>query len=366
MVQVAQLPGYEVRVVAPVPYWPPLKVTHRWQYRGVVSSEQIEGVSVHHPRYFMIPKIGMTLHGWFLFLSVLPFIKELAKTYPFDVIDAHYVYPDGFAGVLLGSYFGCPVVVSARGSDINQFSSFVLIRKLLSYTLRKATRVIAVCDALKQAMVPLGGQPEKISVIPNGVDSKKFYPISQREARTSLNLPDWKIIVSVGGLIPRKGFDLLIKSFHQVAEKMNKEKVLLVILGDGPERGRLHELVIELCLTDQVRFGGDILHSELYRWYSAADLSCLASSREGWPNVVLESMACGTPVVATAIWGTPEIISSPTVGILSERNEVDLAEALERGLSKPWDREQIVQFAHRHGWEQVAKSVSNVFQSVEE
>jgi len=147
---------------------------------------------------------------------------------------------------------------------------------------------------------------------------------------------------------------------------MNKEKVLLVILGDGPERGRLHELVIELCLTDQVRFGGDILHSELYRWYSAADLSCLASSREGWPNVVLESMACGTPVVATAIWGTPEIISSPTVGILSERNEVDLAEALERGLSKPWDREQIVQFAHRHGWEQVAKSVSNVFQSVEE
>ena len=365
MVHVAQLPGFEVQVVAPVPYWPPVKMTYRWQYTKVVSKEQIEGVVVHHPRYFMIPKIAMFLHGWFMFLSVLPYMKKLSKIYPFDVIDAHYVYPDGFAGVLLGAYFDRPVIVSARGSDINQFASFPLIRKFLSYTLRRATRVITVCEALKQAVVPLCGPEDKITVIPNGVDSQKFFPIPQPEARQSLDLPDCKIILSVGGLIPRKGFDLLIKSFHKIAEKVDRKNVFLVIIGDGPEHGRLHELVSQLRLTDSVRFSGDVPHSELYRWYSAADLFCLASSREGWPNVVLEAMACGTPVVATAVWGTPEIISSSSVGLLTERNEEDLADALQHGLSKTWDRNQIVHYARNHGWEQVARSVTEVFQGVQ-
>ncbi len=366
MAAVAQLPQHEVQVVAPVPYWPPINLTYRWQFRKVVSKEQIEGIAVHHPRYFMIPKIGMFLHGWLMYLSVLPFVKRLEKVYPFDVIDAHYVYPDGFVGVLLGAYFGRPVVVSARGSDINQFASFYLIQKFLSYTLRRATHAIAVCEALKQAMLPLGSRQEDTTVIPNGVDSKKFFPIPQQEARKQLGLPDKKIILSVGGLIPRKGFDLLIQSFYQVTERMSREQLYLVIVGEGPERGPLQELVAQLQLSDHVHLSGDIAHSDLYRWYSAADLFCLASSREGWPNVVLESMACGTPVVATAIWGTPEIISSSTVGILTERNEHDLANALEQGLSKSWDRTQIVQFARHHGWDEVARSVVNVFQSVQE
>ncbi|MDR4501905.1 MAG: glycosyltransferase family 4 protein [Nitrospirales bacterium] len=363
MVAVSQLPGYEVQVVAPVPYWPPINLTHRQQFRKVVTKETIEGITVHHPRYLMIPKMGMSLHGWLMYKTVLTYVQRLEKSYPFDVIDAHYVYPDGYAGVLLGAHFRRPVVVSARGSDVNQFASFYCIRKFLSYTLRHASHAIAVCDALKQAMIPLGSRQDATTVIPNGVDPHKFFPMPQDEARRQLDLPSRKIILSVGGLIPRKGFDLLIKSFRQVTEK-KKEKLLLVIVGEGPERVPLQQLVTRMQLNDQVRFGGDIAHSDLYRWYSAADLFCLASSREGWPNVVLEAMACGTPVVATSIWGTPEIISSPTVGLLTERNEDALAKTLEEGLLKSWDRERIVQFAREHDWGHVAQSCAEVFQSV--
>lgn len=365
MVAVSKMPGWNVEVVAPVPYWPNLKVGPWWLYSQVVGKEKIEGITVHHPRYLLIPKIAMFLHGWLMFLGVLPYVKMLARVKPFDVIDAHYVYPDGLAAVLLGKYLHCPVIVSARGSDVSQFASFPLIAKFLKYTLSHSTQNIAVCEALKTGMVSLGMQPEKISVVPNGVDQKKFFPIDQVKARVELGLPISKsIVLSVGGLIPRKGFDLLINSFSHVAEKVKQKDLFLVIVGHGPELVSLKQLVGKLQLSEQVLFAGDIRHQDLYKWYSAADVFCLASSREGWPNVVLESLACGTPVVATAIWGTPEIISSPCLGLLAERNVESFSCALEKGIVSSWDRAAIVQFAQKHSWEQVADSVGNVLRKV--
>lgn len=365
MVAVSKLPGLSVEVVAPVPYCPPVRFGQWWLYSQVERKEAIEGLNVHHPRYFLIPKISMLFHGWLMFIAALPYMKSLAKSKSFDVIDAHYVYPDGLAAVLLGKHFRCPVVVSARGSDINQFASFPLIRKFLQYTLKHSNHNIAVCEALKNSMVSLGILPEKISVVPNGVDGKKFFPLEKNEARSQLGLSiAHKIVLSVGGLIPRKGFDLLIHSFSRVTKKVNDEQLFLVIVGQGPERASLKQLVAELQLTKQVLFAGDIPHQELYKWYSAADVFCLASSREGWPNVVLESLACGTPVVATSIWGTPEILSSPRLGLLAERNVEAFSSALEQGIVSTWDREEIVKFAQKHGWEQVATSMEHVFRKV--
>ena len=365
MAYFANLDDCHVKVIAPVPYFPRAKLNWRWSFSQVAPLEIRDGIEVYHPRYCMIPKVAMTFYGLMMFLSVLGAVRKVRKKFDFDLIDAHYVYPDGFAAVMLGWFFRRPVVVSARGSDINQYANFPVIRRILRFTLRRANRVIAVCHALKDAIVQLGIAQEKIDVIPNGVDHGKFYRVPKAAARRKVWLPmDKKIILSVGGLVPRKGFDVLIKALsYLMKETCERELYYLAIIGEGPSRSALEQLIVKLGLGENVRLVGSIPHEELYSWYSAADVFCLASDREGWPNVVLESLACGTPVVATNIWGVPEIIQSEIVGLLTERTFQAVAAALSRAFERSWVANDVVAFSRQHSWERAATSVRGVFNS---
>ena len=364
MTAVSRLPGCQVTVVAPVPYFPPLKVGGWFHYSQVARKEVIEGVEVHHPRYFLIPKVAMALHGPLMLCSLRAFVRRLHRERRFDLIDAHYVYPDGFAAVRLANALRLPVVVTARGSDIHRFTDFPLIRRLIVRTLRGADRVIAVSQSLKEAMTRLGIAEAKIAVVPNGVDSRKFYPTPKDEARRQLGLGNGKVILSVGHLVPLKGFDLLVRSFGQLLQRSDGRDYRLMIVGEGQERERLEKLIASLGLEDHVRLVGAVAHPELRVWYSAADAFCLASTREGWPNVLLESMACGTPVIATAAGGTAEIVASERLGLLAERLEPEVVRALTRALSEPWDRGFIAGYARARSWENVAASVTEIFHSI--
>ena len=364
MTRLAKLDGCAVKVVAPVPYFPAVRLNWRWQFSRVARREARDGIEVHHPRYFITPKMGMALYGWLMFLSVLPAVKKIQKEFNFEIIDAHYVYPDGFAAVLLGKYFKKPVVVSARGSDVNFYRTFPLICRLLQYVLTKADRVVAVSKALQQSMVQLGIPEEKISYIPNGVDAHKFYPTPKAQARRDLGLPNGRMILSVGNLTPNKGFDVLIRSFRTLADQHDNRDLQLTIVGDGLVREDLEKLISVLKLEGRVRLVGAVPHDQLHVWYSAADLFCLASSREGWPNVILESLACGTPVVATSAGGIPEIICSDKVGLLVERDETKIAAAIRSALNKQWVAEDLVAYARQHTWERTALSVLRVFEAV--
>lgn len=364
MTHFARLDGGGVKVVAPVPYFPPFKLGWRWKFSQVAAQEIRDGLEVYHPRYFITPKVGMALYGVMMFLSVWSLVKKIQKNFDFDLIDAHYVYPDGFAAVLLGLFFKRPVVVSARGSDINLFTKFPVIRKLIRYTLGRADRGIAVCEALKKTMVEVGVPDEKVAVIPNGVDLQKFRPAPKEESRKRLGLPDKRLILSVGGIIPRKGFHLLVKALKILTEELHEPDPYLVIVGEGEYRRELEQLVSSLGLSRQVYFAGNVSHEELYLWYSAADLFCLASDREGWPNVVMEALACGTPVVATNVWGVPEIIRSERVGLLTKRTEREIAEKISAALKKTWSSSEIREYISERTWERVALSVLEVFKSV--
>ena len=364
MTQFANLDGCEARIVAPVPYFPPLKINRRWPYSQVVKREIVEGLDVHHPRYFMIPKIGMVLQGLMMFLSVFRFIRELQTDFDFDLIDAHYVYPDGFAAVLLGHLLRKPVVVSARGSDINLYSEFPLIRRLLRFTLRRATKVIAVSTALKQAITRLGIPEDKVSVLPNGVDRQKFYPIDKQEARKKVGLSEKTVILSVGSLEPEKGFDMLIKAFALLVKECPERDLHLVLVGEGNYRKKLERLTNSLSVSGLVQLVGDVSHHELVHWYNAADLFCLASSREGWPNVILESLACGTPVVAASVGGIPEIICSDDFGLIVNRSEHEIARGLGWAVQRDWQSEKMVQYAAQHTWDQVGEKIRDLFEVV--
>jgi glycosyltransferase involved in cell wall biosynthesis len=356
--------GCQVKVVAPVPYFPDIRVSDWWRFSQVSPKETIDGIDVYHPRYFMTPKIGMASYGYLMYLFSLPVIRKIREEFDFDIIDTHFTYPDGFAGILLGRYFGKPVVVTSHGTDLNLYPAYPVIRQFLRYTLGKADRVVAVCNALRDVMIRLDVPGGKISVIPNAIDLKKFYPMAKEDARRTLGITSKHVVVSVGSLIPIKGHDVLIRAVKLLVEELGRGDLSLNIVGEGPYRRTLEKLVSSLKLEGHVRFVGAVPHSDMILWFNAADISCLASSREGWPCVLLESLACGTPVVATNVWGIPEVIRNDRIGLLAERNPRDFADKIHAALRKSWDFRGIVEYANDFTWERAAGEIHKVYSSI--
>ena len=359
----ARRPGNSVEVIAPVPYSPSWLPVPRWsQFSRIPHEEAIDGIRVHHPRYPFLPGISMPAHGMLMYLASLPVARRLHREKPFDCIDAHFVYPDGFAAVRLGKHLSLPVVVSARGTDINVYSSFPLIRPMLRWTLVNAAGAIAVSADLKNKMIALGIPEAKIQVIANGVDTERFQPLDVKSARKQLGLPEeGPIAVSVGSLIESKGHHLLIASVAKLAAQF--PKLRLYVIGEGVYRAKLEDLTRDKHLQERVFLPGNRPNEELPLWFGAADLSCLMSSREGWPNVVSEALACGTPVLATRIGGIPEIVTSPELGMFVERDVDSIAAGLEQALTKSWNREEIARRSRSRSWDAVAAEVEAFLKS---
>jgi len=358
------LPAVNMTVVAPVPYFPRINLNQQWfNFATTPHSERFADFEVDHPRYIVFPKVGMTTHGFSMFAGSLLGVWRRLRATNYDLIDAHYVYPDGLAAVLLGAVLKKPVVVSARGSDINVFPQYKLIRPLVEFVLRRADAVIAVSQSLKDAMVDLGCPEKKITVVRNGVDSLKFRPQSRLQAREKLCLPiDRPIVLSVGRLSKNKGFQILIDAIARLRHK--HPDVLLVIIGNGSNRSRLEAQVRQFRLQENVRFAGTCAHEQLSEWYSAADLFCLASACEGCPNVVLEALACGCPVIATGAGGTGEVLTSASFGTIVERTPEAFESALEEGMRREWDHRAIAAHGRSHSWEKAASSLLDVYSQV--
>lgn len=358
----ARRAGNQVQVVAPVPFFPSWIGWSRWSKEGQVPKREAFGaLDLRHPRYLLIPKISMLLHGWLLFVGSWRTVSKLHRESAFDCIDAHFVYPDGFAAVLIGKLLRVPVVITARGTDINQYPGFPLVRPMIRWALRESAGIIAVSESLKQVIVALGISGEKVQVIGNGIDPARFHPVDPSVARQRVGLPpDAEVLVSVGGLIPRKGFHFLIPAFAKIAQSF--PKLCLYILGEGEYRTELESLVRKANLQGRVFLPGAVPNEDLRFWFSTAKLSCLASSREGWPNVLQESLACGTPVVATRVWGAPEVIVSPNLGILVDQTVSSIAQGLEHAMQVPWDRDAIAVHARRRTWDVVALEMENYLQ----
>jgi glycosyltransferase involved in cell wall biosynthesis len=298
-----------------------------------------------------------------MFIGSLRTAHRLHREMKFDCIDAHFVYPDGLAAVLLGKFLKLPVVVSARGTDINLYPSFRSIRPQIRWAIKHSSGVIAVSTSLLEPMLGLGARPAHSRVIGNGIDLDRFSPIAPAQARNHLGLPGLgMIIVSVGALTPRKGFHFLIPALAQIAPRF--PAIHLYILGEGEYRSMLEALIRECKLENQVTLVGKIPNEQLRYWFSAASISCLVSSREGWANVLPESLACGTPVVATRVWGAPEIIVSPELGLLVEQDVQSIAAGLESALIKDWDRQYIAQQAAKRTWQIVAAEVEEFLFSI--
>ncbi|MGZ3236229.1 MAG: glycosyltransferase family 4 protein [Burkholderiaceae bacterium] len=351
----------ESRVVAPVP-WFPFRHARFGQYASfakVPKKETRYGIKVDHPRYFLPPKVGMNLAPFLLARAVRPTIQRIIdEGYDFDLIDAHYFYPDGVAAILLGRYFNKPVVITSRGTDINLIPQYTVPRKLILWAARQAKGMITVCNALKTEMVQLGVDADRITPLRNGVDLQRFQPVNREALRETLGMTQFTLL-SVGLLEARKGHDVIIQALPRLPD------VKLLIAGSGPDRRKLEELAQQLGVANRVTFLGPVPQTELRNYYGAADALVLASSREGWANVLLESMACGTPVVASNVWGTPEVVASPDAGVLmSERTPQGLADAVQTLRAQYPDHTATRRYAEKFSWDDTTQGQIDLFEKI--
>lgn len=349
------------RVVAPVPWFPsalsPVSRSYA-RYARVPAHERRHEIDILHPHYPVLPKIGTTLGPASLFLRSLPVLRRLqAQGGDFDLIDAHYFYPDGVAAAMLGRVLRKPVVITARGSDVTQIARFALERAMIRSAAHSAAGIITVSKALKDDLVRRGLQPKHIRVLRNGVDLTMFRPLDRAQARRDLGF-EGPTLLSVGLLIERKGHDLIIEAMARLPGYQ------LAIAGDGPERAALEALARRMGVADRVHFLGLIKHDQLASVFSAADALVLASSREGWPNVLLEAMACGTPVVVSNIPGMSEVVTDRVGVMMPERTPVGIAAAVERLFQAPRDRLDVRHYAEDFSWEETSKGQISLFREI--
>lgn len=346
---------HTIQVVAPIAWFP---LVNRAKRMGIPRRDKLQGLDVCYPRYFYTPKIGRSLYGFWFFISMLIPIITVYRSFRPEIILATWAYPDGFAASLLGVFLRKPVIIKVHGTDINEYARKFLLRKFILFALRRTACVIAVSRALKKRLIEIGIPAARIAVIYNGIDTSLFFPMDREAARTNLGLPACaKIILFVGNLVAVKGIEYLLEAFRQVAPQISDD-LLLILMGDGPLRESLIRKAEKLKIEKNVAFIGQRPHAEIPVWMGAGDLLCLPSLNEGVPNVILEALACGRPVVASNVGGVPEVLCNPALGYLVEPGNVsELARALKEMLSKQWDPMRIRAETPISSWEESGASL---------
>lgn len=346
----------DARVIAPVP-WFPLRgaAFGEWGAHAAVPAAEVRhGIPITHPRWLAIPKVGMRAAPGAVARAGRRALRELrADGFDFDLIDAHYFYPDGVAAIRLGAALGRPVVITARGSDVNLIPRVSAhARAAVVDAARRAAAVIVVSDALRSALLALGAPADRIHVIRNGVDRDLFTPPSDAGPATG------RRVLSVGSLTANKGHHLVIEAIAQLPD------TTLTIAGRGPMHAELAQTAERLGVADRVTFAGSVDQAALRGLYGSADALVLASEMEGLPNVLLEALACGTPVLATSVGGIPEVVTSPDAGaLLPERSAAAIAATLPGVLDRATPRDRVRSTTDAFDWGRCASAVVTVFEA---
>ena len=336
----------ELEVLATIPWFPGAGLLARWSSAGALASvparETIAGLDVRHPRTLFVPRLAMATWGPLYVASLAPVVARYRGK--LDVVLGAWAYPDGFAAVVLARLLGVPCVVKVHGSDINLIAKLPGPRRMTTWALPRASRIVAVSRPLVDVVVALGVARERVAVVLNGVDGDLFQVRDRAAARQKLGLPaDEKIALYVGNLKPEKGILELAAAWRDVGN------ALLVVVGDGPLRAEVEAAVGPLGAT--VRMVGAQPLAAIPTWMAACDLLALPSRNEGTPNVVLEAFASGRRVVGSRVGGVPDLITSPVLGALvPSENPAALADALNRELAATYDPHAVAELGARGGW----------------
>ena len=344
-------------VISPKPWFPGEGFIRlfRPQFRPLAPRHEIqEGIEVFAPRFLSVPGIFKSLDSILMALGSFLTVWRLRRRFGFNVIDAHFGYPDGHAASLLARWFDVPLCITLRGSERTYVETPAFRRRIVA-GLQAADKVIGVSGSLRALAVSLGIATDKTITIGNAVDSQRFKPVDRHEARARLGLNDMDpVIVSVGWLIERKGFHRVIDVMPELVKRHPRLRYLIIGSSTGADNmeASLRRQVEELDLKDHVAFLGPMKSDDLKWPLSASDVFVLATRREGWANVFLEAMACGLPVITTQVDGNSEVVSSPDLGeLVPFDNPEALTDAIDRSLLHEWDRAGIRAYAEYNSWD---------------
>ncbi|PHS17565.1 MAG: hypothetical protein COA86_09770 [Kangiella sp.] len=352
----------ELTVVSPIPFHP-LDLIRK---PAIVKKEIIDGITVLHPRYIVIPKVLRSLIGYFFYKGIFSTVKQLQQQGKADIISAHWIYPDGYGAYLVAKKLQIPFSIHALGCDINDYTKYRIRRILIIDALNSSNINIVKSHALKDKITSLGVDSTKTVVIHNGVDQNKFCRKEHDEARKEIESYSDKITFNaqtkyclfIGNFQIEKGLNYLLDAFNKIKD----EKIHLVVIGAGPLQNKIESQVDNLNLEKHVTFLGKVEHKLIPQYMSACDLLCLPSLREGCPNVVLESLSCGTPVVASNVGAVPDIISKDEFGVIVPACD---ALALSKGIIKGLKlKENTLPKFEWYNWQENAIKVNNELQNL--
>lgn len=344
-----------IKIIAPVS-------VHPFSKKSLPAQIEIfKSIQVYHPRYFTVPSAFWSIR-WFFYLIML---ERLPKDFflSADILHVEWIYPDACAVVKLAQKIGIKTVGVVHGNEAIDYYGPRRGNQIYRRTLSSLDRIIVVSRDLQNKLVlDYGVSPERISVIFNGVDLSQFAPSDSFNSRAQLGLPtDIPIGICVARLSEEKNIDILIKAIAKFTHRTFR----MYIVGDGSMKTQIQRLIDDCCVQESVLLVGPVPHDQIRLWLSAGNFFCLPSQREGCPVVIHEALACGRPVVATAVGAIPDLISGTEYGILCSPGDVDgLACALTQALVTKWDHEQIAAYGRQYTWKRMAAQTVKVYQEV--
>ena len=351
----------QIDVISPVPFAPPLRLFPDWYRQSQIPRhENIDGIEVEHPRFVVMPKLDLA-SGLTYAVGVLPALRRLREESPDLVVHAHCAYPDGVGVALAARRLGLPYVITAHGSDINVYATRTSLSWQIRRALNGAAAIIVVSQDLRAKVArllgPAGATAPLFHIPCAGFDPAVFFPRDRAVLRQELGLrPDARLAVFVGQLVPTKGVDRLVDAWRLLRSEGRLAAFdRLIVIGEGRCGADLARQAAGGGIADRVTFAGALPQPTVARWIGAAELLCLPSQNEGTPNVIVEALASGVPVVASRVGGVPELITHESNGLLVPPGDaVALARAIAIALERPWDPERMRQSVAHLTWDKIA------------
>jgi teichuronic acid biosynthesis glycosyltransferase TuaC len=329
-----------------------------FRYHPQPADTREYSVAAQTVEYSAIPLLSRMFNGYSIYRSVR---RAMAAKKP-DLILGYYIYPEGYAALRLGQELNIPVVVSARGSDLRKVDASPGVQRKTAEAVKRSAAVLCVSTDLANIAQNFGAPAARVHTVRNGIDSSVFRFIEQSEARRDLGIPAGeRLVLFVGWLSALKGTPQLIEAVHMLNRSHGPWRLALV--GEGKLETNLRQMIVKLGIEDRVQFLGSLGAPQIATWLNSSDLLCLPSESEGCPNVIVEALSCGTPVVATNVGGIPELVDE-RCGVLISSNRPDaIAEGLRKAFSMPWNRAGI-SASHSRSWSRVAEETYRIFETI--
>ncbi len=346
----------DIRVITPISWRERLQYRHSDMATPV--RHPLQG-KVVYPWYWYTPGMLRGTYGLSLWASIRAQCTNWIRDFDPQLLLSSWAYPEGVAGTMLARHLGIPAFVKVHGSDINVIAQNPSVRRQIQDWGKQVVAVAAVSKDLGRKLQDMGIPRSKIRVTYNGIDHQRFRPLPPEQSEKKLDLPKSRRILFVGNLKKEKGCVDLLESFIQLSPQHPDLK--LYFAGTGTMLPAMEKRCIEAQIVDKVQFLGKVAHADLNDWYNAADVVCLPSYNEGVPNVLLEAMACGTPVVASHVGGIPEIVT-PDTGLLSQPGDIPgLQKTLDTALYKEWNHDKINKHSQQFSWTRNTRQMLDMF-----